>query len=459
MSLSIFVDRLRSKLSVAASILTDPESKQFQELCLRWSDINRRVPGAIIVASNEADVEQTVALAAELSIPFVPCSGGHSLWSTIGHKGFILDLRRLENIIVDVESRRVTLQSGVLVGHANQAAWDYGLCLPLGTANTAGAIPMAIGGGLNSLSSVVGSTSDNIISAKMVMADGKSVLVSSTSNPELLYALRGAGQCFGVVAQLTLQAHPTSVLGSTDRTVWTGVMVFPIAKAGRVFEILSNLTEDNAAPTTGICIITSPPPTLDTSLIVIPVYFGESAAAEEFYLPLLQLEPFSTCQSIPYPRVNDAGEAFGVKGGFKRFSGAGLQRLDPSIWMQVVDRYERLKREFPDAIQSGYAVEWYKQGASRHRDETAFAHGGVRMWAELLSWYSSTKSHAGVQAAEEEVLKIVREGQQPNEYKSYQNWTRDDPIEHLFPGEERLTMLRDLKQKWDPAGIFTHLFL
>ncbi|KAF9556156.1 FAD-binding domain-containing protein [Agrocybe pediades] len=459
MSLSIFVDRLRSNLSVAASILTDPESSDFQELCLRWSDINRRAPGAIIVAGDEKDVEQAVGLAAELSIPFVPCSGGHSLWSTIGNDGFILDLRRLQNITVDLESRQVTLQSGVLVGHANQVAWGHGLCLPLGTANTAGVIPMAIGGGLNSLSSVVGSASVNIISAKMVMADGKSVFVSSTSNHELFYALRGAGQCFGVVTELTLQAHPTSVLGSTDGTVWTGVMVFPIAKGGCVFEILSNLTEDHEAPTTGICIITSPPPTLDTSLIVIPVYFGESAAAEGFYQPLLQLEPFSTCQSIPYPRVNDAGEAFGVKGGFKRFSGAGLQRLDPSTWMQVVDRYERLKREFPDAIQSGYAVEWYKQGASRHRDETAFAHSGVRMWAELLSWYSGAESHLGVQTAEKDVLEIVRQGQQPIEYMSYPNWTRDDPIEHLFPGEERLARLRDLKRKWDPAGVFTRLFL
>jgi len=240
---------------------------------------------------------------------------------------------------------------------------------------------MAIGGGLNSLSSLVGSTSDNIVSAKIVTADGNLVNVSPTSHPSLFYGVRGAGQCFGVVTEVTLQAHPKSILGTLDGTVWTGVMVFPISKADHVFEVLSGLTQKSRAPTIGICIITSPPPSFATSLIVIPVFFGDATAAESFYQPLIEIEPFSTCANIPFPRVNDAGEAFGIKGGFKRFAGAGIDRLDPETWMQVAERYEKLKVEFPNASPSGYAVEWYIRGSRDPAQETAFSHGDCTIWA------------------------------------------------------------------------------
>lgn len=65
----------------------------------------------------------------ENNVPFVPCSGGHSLWSTIGKEGFILDLRQLNSISIDRESRQITLQSGILVKQANDTAWEHGLCV------------------------------------------------------------------------------------------------------------------------------------------------------------------------------------------------------------------------------------------------------------------------------------------------------------------------------------------
>lgn len=251
----------------------------------------------------------------------------------------------------------------------------------MGTANTAGVVPMALGGGLSTLSSLMGTASDNIVSAKIVTADGRLISVSATSHPDLFYGLRGAGQCFGVVTEITIQAYPISILGTLDGSVWTGVMLFPMTIAERVFEVLSTLTQDTKAPTTGICIITSPSPSSATSLIVIPVFFGDAVDAESFYQPLISLGPFSTCKNVPYPRINDSGDAFGIKGGFKRFSGVGLQRLSPKTWMQVAARYEELKSKFPDASTSGYAIEWNMRGSRHTGDDTAFSHHEVKMWA------------------------------------------------------------------------------
>jgi hypothetical protein len=60
MTLQVVTDLLLGNLSAQAKVLTNPNSQEFQQLTLRWSDINRKVPGAIVVAGVEADVVKTV---------------------------------------------------------------------------------------------------------------------------------------------------------------------------------------------------------------------------------------------------------------------------------------------------------------------------------------------------------------------------------------------------------------
>jgi hypothetical protein len=80
---------------------------------------------------------------------------------TNGDDGFIIDLTLLKEISVDKTTNLITLQSGVFTKETNNAAFEHGLCLrtsilslscrqlkicpALGSANTAGVIPMALG--------------------------------------------------------------------------------------------------------------------------------------------------------------------------------------------------------------------------------------------------------------------------------------------------------------------------
>lgn len=50
-----------------------------------------------------------------MSIPFVPASGGHSLWSTINEDGFILDLSLYKDIVAEPSKNIVTVKGGVLM--------------------------------------------------------------------------------------------------------------------------------------------------------------------------------------------------------------------------------------------------------------------------------------------------------------------------------------------------------
>ncbi|KIJ30995.1 hypothetical protein M422DRAFT_267413 [Sphaerobolus stellatus SS14] len=343
-TLMSFVSRLSKEVSDMTKIFGNPNDAEFNVLLLRWSDINKQIPGAIVLFSTVDDVVASVRIAVEMGIPFVPKSGGHSLWSTIGSEGFILDLSQLQELTIDKNTNTVTLQSGVLIKQANDATWSEGLCRPLGSANTARIIPMAIGGGLNAMSSLCGSMSDNILAAKMISAKGHLITLLPSSYAELLYAIRGAGQFFGVVVEITLQAYPSSILKMSDGTVWTGMMLSQISQAEEVFNVLIPLTENNTVSGAGLCLITSAPPTFNTMcIIVLSIYFGPTSNAEKFFAPLLALQPFSTCNSIPYSKVNDVADTFCVKGGFKRLTGAAIPNLDPDVWMKVIDRYEALK--------------------------------------------------------------------------------------------------------------------
>ena len=61
MALNQLVVPLRGNLSPGARILTDVSSEDFQLALLRWSDLNIKVPGAIIQVANEFDAVTTAS--------------------------------------------------------------------------------------------------------------------------------------------------------------------------------------------------------------------------------------------------------------------------------------------------------------------------------------------------------------------------------------------------------------
>lgn len=65
-------------------------------------------------------------MAARFSVPFVPRSGGHSEWSTIGEDGIIIDLSKYKGIEVDAPNRKATLKGSILSKQVAVALADAG---------------------------------------------------------------------------------------------------------------------------------------------------------------------------------------------------------------------------------------------------------------------------------------------------------------------------------------------
>ncbi|CAE6343318.1 unnamed protein product, partial [Rhizoctonia solani] len=119
-------------------------------------------------------------------------------------KGFVLDA-----------SGSAKIQTGNRLGEMAQKLWDNGKrALPHGVCAYIGTGGHTSFGGFGPFSRYAGLLQDHVTSAEVVLANGTLTTASATENPDLFWALRGAGASYGIVTQWTfstLAAPPTVI--------------------------------------------------------------------------------------------------------------------------------------------------------------------------------------------------------------------------------------------------------
>ncbi len=164
-------------------------------------------PDAVVHAENTADVAAAVRWANRFDVRVVARSGGHSYagYSSTGD-GVVLDLSRLNGI--RVSGGRATVGPGARLIDVQRALTRRGLSVPAGSCPTVGIGGLALGGGHGLAGRRFGLTSDNLVAARVVTADGRVRRADADTNEDLFWACRGGGGGnFGVVTSLTLQTH------------------------------------------------------------------------------------------------------------------------------------------------------------------------------------------------------------------------------------------------------------
>ncbi|CAL9594256.1 putative FAD-linked oxidoreductase YvdP [Streptomyces sp. enrichment culture] len=187
---------------------------------LQHSEFDAVRPRAVVRCATEGDVRAAVDFARENGLPLTPRSGRHSFtgWSTT--TGLVLDLERLDRV-TPTGAATVLLGPGAQSVDVVEALAPHGLQVATGICPTVCAGGYLSGGGIGFQARAFGVASDRLVSARVVLADGRAVRCSAEEEPELFWALRGGGGGnFGVVTEF--EVRPTTVPVMTNFTAMWG---------------------------------------------------------------------------------------------------------------------------------------------------------------------------------------------------------------------------------------------
>lgn len=195
-------DQLRKEIT-SGDVLT-PDSPGYQESLLRWSKAAVKPARVVVRPASAEEVSAAVKFATANKIPLVVHGGGHSSsGASSSSDGLVIDLARLNHVEVDPVKRTATYGGGSRWRHVDEAGAKHGLATVGGTVNDTGVGGLTLGGGYGYLTPRYGLAIDNLLGVQIVLADGSIVEASKTENPDLFWAVRGAGQNFGVRNLLT----------------------------------------------------------------------------------------------------------------------------------------------------------------------------------------------------------------------------------------------------------------
>jgi FAD/FMN-containing dehydrogenase len=204
-------------------------------------------PAAIAFCVNEADVGVCLKFAQDNDLKTSVRSGGHSYGGYSTTTGLIIDVSRLS---------QVTVSGGtVLLGPGAENTKILSTLSPLGLQLSEGGCPTVAsggflqGGGAGYLTPSVGMACDNVLSARVVLANGAAVTASPQQNPDLYWAIRGGGGGnFGVVT--SFQTRPAAYGG-----LQVTLMGFPYDRAVEVLDGVSHWLETNPRIGGGVYVI------------------------------------------------------------------------------------------------------------------------------------------------------------------------------------------------------------
>ena len=270
-----------------------------------------------MMPSDVADIQVALLWAQKHNIDLAIKGGGHSVAGTSSSQdGLVIDLSRMKDVSVDPVAKTVTVQGGATWKEVDEAAAEHDLAAVGGTVNHTGVGGLTLGGGYGWLSGLYGLTIDNLLSARVVLADGRLVVASAAENPDLLWGLKGAGYNFGVVVEFTYQAY------EQKNPIFAGIISFPPDQLESVIEQL-NKTLLSPDPRAGVmCFLAQPPGAPVPMVNVLCYYNGTWGEGEERYAGLLKLKPMvNTLSMVPYALLNSLQNPMATYGGRKSFKG------------------------------------------------------------------------------------------------------------------------------------------
>jgi FAD/FMN-containing dehydrogenase len=409
----------------------------------RFHDVR---PAAVVRCRSADDVGAALAFAREADLPVAVRSGGHCFAGRSSTTGVVIDVAPMDGVAV--AAGEATIGAGARLGAVYEALDAHGVTIPAGCGTEVGVSGLTLGGGLGLLGRMHGLTSDRLIGAEVVLADGGTVAREADHDSDLLWALRGAGAGgFGVVTALRFATLPAPAVATRLHAEW------PVGAAAAVAAAWQEWAPDGPDELAATLLLGGGGATITGA------YVGPQAEAE-----MLMAELAAAAGSMPAAVRLEAGTYHAVKRAL-----AGMGGVDDALAAgHAYSRSELFDRSLPadaiaalvehlDTAPGGAACELdltpmagaYNRVAE---DATAFAHRGARFVLKHTAVVAPDADPAPARDWVERSFALVHPWGSGRVYPNFAEPDLADWPRAYHAGN--LARLREVKARYDPDDVF-----
>ncbi|MGA8248157.1 MAG: FAD-binding oxidoreductase [Nocardioides sp.] len=412
--------------------------------------IDRR-PAAIARCRSVDDVQAALTAARVAGLAVAVRGGGHSGpgFGTVDG-GLVIDLSPMSAVEVDPSARTARVQGGATLSALDRATHAHGLATPAGIVGSTGIGGLTLGGGHGYLSRKYGLTIDNLLSAEVVLADGRVVTVSEDEESDLYWAIRGGGGNFGVVTAFTFRLHPvrnvicgpTAWPGSATADILRWYGEFLPAQNEDLYGFLATMTVPPVEP--------FPEPFhLHKACAIVWCYTGDPADAADVLAPVRAMEPaWDGTGEAPYPALQASFDALLPKGLQWYWRGDFFR----SVPDEAADLHARFAEEAPTPLSQ---MHLYPVDGAVHRvgpTETAWAHRDVTFSQVIVGVDEQPENAAAITRWTKDYHDALHPYSAGSAYVNFMMDEGADRVRATYGANyERLSRL---KEAYDPDNVF-----
>lgn len=425
----------------------------FDEARSVWNARFVRTPALVARCQKDQDVAAAIGFARERGLELSVKGGGHDYaGNTVAQGSLLLDLGGLRTVAVDAASRRARVAAGCTWREVDAATTAHGLAAPGGTVSSVGVAGFTLGGGAGWLARTAGLAVDQLLSARVVTADGRVLVASADEHADLFWALRGGGGNFGVVTEFEFALHPV------PSQVVSGQVIYPGERAAELLRFYRDRFRD--APDALMCypfLLRIPP--LDVfptqwhghlAFDFVLAWFGDPREAAAHIAPFQALGDPILDHVLPQPYTQlqqsfDAGMAKGNRwySRAQRFDGLGDDTIDT-----LVAHLDPFPGDFTTVYLApgGGAVGRVAPGA------TAYPHRGAAHELHVFPGWADPSRDVEVMAWADTLHAALRPHGDGAVYVNLLGDGEADRIHDAYQSNHR--RLAALKSTWDPQNVF-----
>jgi len=403
-----------------------------------WNGMHDRHPSLIVRCVSDSDVVNVVNFSRDHGVLTSVRGGGHSFpGKSVADGAVMIDLFKMKDVQVDVERRRAAVGGGSLLFNLDSSSQKHGLATTAGVVSHTGVGGLTLGGGFGRLNRKHGLTIDNLLSARIVTADGQVRHLSADNEPDLFWAIRGGGGNFGVVTQFEFALH------EAGPEVFGGNIVWPMTQAKEVLDFYAEWSKglsDEMYTGLGMAMADDGHGTLSIDVC----YAGDMAAGEKELAPLHQIgQPMvHDVGAVSYMALQTGVDAIAAHGG-RYYIKNGMVNYTPELITAMIDSFE------PSA---GIFLGTHTAGGAMNRvaaDATAWPHRSADTMLLIFAGWNDAED-------DEQIIRDLKAwwaAIEPHTTGYYANLDQDKSRaeKNFGPNYERLVAV---KTQFDPTNLF-----